>query len=520
MTTDEHDRPMRSAASGVAEPPSRAAPESGRHAPSAPPALEPAASTTSTRADEPAARAVSGAPAGAEARPIGVEQVPPGRDPAPVEAPPVDDPDTGPRPEPAEAPGIDEPDTTPLPEPAERPPIDTPPDVPMPPATSVELAVGDAPAPPTVGDSIAADATQAAETDDPAETVPDAERATSDRPAARRAGTDRANAVEVENVSRRFGKELVVDGVSFNVPTGSILGLIGPSGAGKTTIIRMLTGALEPTHGAIRVLGEEPRHLRRATRERIGYMPQLFSLWRDLSAKDNVDFVASLFGMLYPSRRRRTREVLELVELWDARDRRTADLSGGMQRRLELACMLVHDPTLALLDEPTAGIDPILRGAIWDELQRRKDDGNTLLVTTQYVNEAEECDLVALLSDGRLVALEPPDELRRMATEGDIVELETTTPFEGRRLSRLDGIRGIKQVDRRHIRLTVADAAAATPTIVDAVTEHGGDVRTVRESRPSFDDVFATLVERDRRENGNGNGRNENGAGKTPTVAA
>ena len=143
--------------------------------------------------------------------------------------------------------------------------------------------------------------------------------------------------------------------------TGTILGIIGPSGSGKTTTIRLLTGALAPDDGQVRVLGEDPRTFRRRTRERIGYMPQQFTLYADLTARENVDFVASLFGMLWRTRHRRTREVLQLVDLWDARGRRAGRLSGGMQRRLELASALVHDPDLLFLDEPTAGIDPILR---------------------------------------------------------------------------------------------------------------------------------------------------------------
>ena len=158
------------------------------------------------------------------------------------------------------------------------------------------------------------------------------------------------------------------------------------------------------------MLGEDPRRFRRRTRERIGYMPQQFTLYPDLTARENVDFVASLFGILWRTRHRRTREVLQLVDLWDARGRRAGRLSGGMQRRLELACALVHDPDLLFLDEPTAGIDPILRVKIWEELHRLRDDGRTLLVTTQYVNEAEECDTVALISGGRLIALADPDE--------------------------------------------------------------------------------------------------------------
>ena len=145
-------------------------------------------------------------------------------------------------------------------------------------------------------------------------------------------------------------------------------------------------------------------------------MPQSFTLYPDLTVRENVDFVASLFGMLFFRRRKRTREVLELLDLWDVRRRRAGKLSGGMQRRLELAGALVHDPALLFLDEPTAGLDPLLRTRVWDELRRLRDAGRTLLVTTQHINESEECDLVAMIVEGRLIALAAPDDA---ATRGD-----------------------------------------------------------------------------------------------------
>ena len=141
--------------------------------------------------------------------------------------------------------------------------------------------------------------------------------------------------VTIDRASKRFGDDVALDGVSISVPEGTILGIIGPSGAGKTTLVRLMTGALTPSDGEIRVMGEDPTRFKRRTRERIGYMPQLFSLYPDLTARENVDFVASLFGLLWWRRRRRTRQVLELVDLWAVRDRRAGKLSGGMQRRLE-----------------------------------------------------------------------------------------------------------------------------------------------------------------------------------------
>ncbi|HEX5147560.1 MAG TPA: ABC transporter ATP-binding protein [Candidatus Limnocylindrales bacterium] len=316
--------------------------------------------------------------------------------------------------------------------------------------------------------------------------------------ATRRAGGVQA-AVAIDDVTMRFDDQLALDRVSLSVPSGTILGMIGPSGAGKTTTIRLLTGTLAPTSGSVVVLGENPRRFTQTTRMRIGYMPQALTLFPDLTARENVDLAASLFGMLFRSRRRRTREVLELVDLWGARGRRASQLSGGMQRRLELACALVHDPSLLFLDEPTASIDPLLRERIWQELHRLRRDGRTLVVTTQYVNEAEACDTVALITEGQLIALATPDELRRQAMGGDIIEIETAAIFDATQLSDLPFIREARQLGPRHLRVAVDDAGSAIPDVVEAVERHDGEVTSAREERPTFDEVFARLVERHRR---------------------
>jgi ABC-2 type transport system ATP-binding protein len=306
------------------------------------------------------------------------------------------------------------------------------------------------------------------------------------------------DAVVVDDVVVRFDDQVAVEGISMAVPTGSIVGIIGPSGAGKTTLVRLMTGALAPTSGSLSVLGEEPRRFRRETRERIGYMPQSFTLYPDLTVRENVDFVASLFGMLFFRRRQRTREVLELLDLWDVRRRRAGKLSGGMQRRLELAGALVHDPALLFLDEPTAGLDPLLRARIWEELRRLREAGRTLLVTTQHINEAEECDLVAMIVEGHLIALAAPDALRRQAMGGDLIELETKERFDGTALADTPQILRVRQDGPRQLTLTVDDAGTATPGVVAAIEDRGGEIETVRELHPSYDDVFAALVAGDR----------------------
>jgi ABC-2 type transport system ATP-binding protein len=301
-------------------------------------------------------------------------------------------------------------------------------------------------------------------------------------------------AIELNAVTRHFGDVVGVDDISLAVPEGAIVGVIGPSGAGKTTTIRLMTGALAPDKGQVRVLGEDPRKFHRRTRERIGYMPQLFVLYPDLTARENIDFMASLFGMPPWRRGRRVKEVLELVDLWDARDRRASALSGGMQRRLELACALVHRPSLLILDEPTAGIDPLLRTRVWRELDRLRKTGVTVIVTTQYVSEAEYCDAVALISEGDLIAFASPQDMRRQALGGEVVEVGTTAPFDARALPAVEGVVSVRQLGPRQLLFVAQDAGLATPRLNDVIEETGGTIEYSREYRPTFDEVFAALV--------------------------
>jgi ABC-2 type transport system ATP-binding protein len=319
------------------------------------------------------------------------------------------------------------------------------------------------------------------------------ERPSSSQPPA----ADRAITVaELHGVTCRFGDKTAVAGLTLSVPTGALVGLIGPSGAGKTTTVRLLTGGVSPTSGTVRVLGHDPRSLGRSARRRIGYMPQHFALYPDLSVRENVDFMASMYGMLWLSRRRRVPEILRLVELWDVRSRRARALSGGMQRRLELATALVHDPELVFLDEPTAGIDPLLRATVWEELRRLRDRERTLVVTTQYVGDAEECDLVAIIADGRLVAIDSPAALRQAAVGGEIVELETARPLEAAVVASLPEARSVSAIDARRVRITVDSAGTAIPAIMEELGRHDVDVTETTEYRPSFDEVFVALIEK------------------------
>ncbi|MHB8618653.1 MAG: ABC transporter ATP-binding protein [Chloroflexota bacterium] len=302
--------------------------------------------------------------------------------------------------------------------------------------------------------------------------------------------------VELEDVSKQFGDKEAVGGVSLAVGPRQIFGLIGPSGCGKTTTIRLLLGVLAPTTGTVRVLRSDPRHFTTNQRQAIGYTPQGFFLYPSLTVMENINFVAGLFGLSFFRRRRPIREVLELLEIWDARKRLARDLSGGMKRRLELACALVHRPSLVFIDEPTAGLDPVLRGKIWDHLRTLRERDTTVFVTTQYIDEIENCDNVAILNEGRLVAVGSPEGLRRKAMGGEAVEVEAdqVSPQSVARLRDLDVVKEVRWTGRGDLWVLVDDAATATPAITQTLQMQGETVLAVRPYVPTFEEVFKRVV--------------------------
>jgi ABC-2 type transport system ATP-binding protein len=234
---------------------------------------------------------------------------------------------------------------------------------------------------------------------------------------------EREQLISVEDATLTFTPGTGLFDVGFELTAGKILGVIGPSGCGKTTLVRLLNGLYPPDAGRVRVLGKNPLVFTPADREKIGYMPQQFVLYPNLTVQENIYFVASLYGVKSFRRSRKLKTLLEFVELSDARKRLARHLSGGMQRRLLLAAMLMHDPTLLYCDEPTAGIDPILRRRFWEHFRTLCDEGRTLLITTQYVGEASYCDLVALMYRGRLIHVDTPEALRRKAIGGEAIML-------------------------------------------------------------------------------------------------
>ena len=305
--------------------------------------------------------------------------------------------------------------------------------------------------------------------------------------------------VVAEDLTRRFGSTTVVDELDLTVDRGQIHGFIGPSGSGKTTTVRMLTGILAPTSGTVMVLGEDPRRLGTEQRQRIGYMPQLGVLYPHLSIGDNLRFVAALYGVR--KARERIREVLDLLDLGGHEKLRLENASGGMQRRVALAASLLHRPSLLFLDEPTAGLDPVLRRTVWQHLQDLRDSGCAIFVTTQIVSEATMCDSVGLLADGRLLAHGPPEQLRREAEGGDVVDLHTDQRIDVESIEALLAHDLVDQASRigedgTTVRLTVSDADGATGQLSELLADRGVEVRLAERYLTPFDDVFVALVER------------------------
>lgn len=304
--------------------------------------------------------------------------------------------------------------------------------------------------------------------------------------------------ISAHDVTKRFDDVPAVDGLTLDVPAGVIFGFIGPSGCGKTTTVRLLLGIETPDAGDISVLGSDPQDFGRQERNRIGYMPQQFVLYPELNVWENLNFVASLYGVGL-RRNARLHELLDLVELTGHENKKVRDLSGGMQRRLALAASIIHRPQLIFLDEPTAGIDPILRRKFWDYFESLRDQGHSLFVTTQYVGEAAYCDTVGVMAEGRLLFSDTPDGLRRRALGGEIIHLHTTRYLDPEEFTQLQGQpfvlrRQARRLPDRGVELIVEDASATLPLLMNFCQEQDIGVESASQHTPLFDDVFVELI--------------------------
>jgi ABC-2 type transport system ATP-binding protein len=298
--------------------------------------------------------------------------------------------------------------------------------------------------------------------------------------------------VEAENLTRVFGDFTAVDHISFRVREGQIFGFLGPNGAGKSTTIRMLTGILAPTSGTGRVAGFDMRAQRQNIKQAIGYMSQKFSLYEDLTVRENIEFFGGVYGAAdldWAVRVCRLESVLNSI---------CSSLSAGLRQRAALASAVVHHPRIVFLDEPTAGVDPSSRRSFWELIYALAQEGVTVFVSTHYMDEAEHCDWLALIDAGRIVASGSPAELRKTQFHARLLEIDAEATF--RWIETLEKIPGIEEVAMHgnRLHLTVTDPLEAERRIRDAGRQLNLGVNSIREITPSLEDVFVSVITRRR----------------------
>jgi ABC-2 type transport system ATP-binding protein len=307
--------------------------------------------------------------------------------------------------------------------------------------------------------------------------------------------------IEAERLTRAFGARRAVDELDLRVERGEVFGLLGPNGAGKTTTIRMLTTLLAPTGGAARVCGFDISTQARDVRRRIGYVMQKIA-WRGfLTGRESVEVEAALYHVPRASIRARAEQVLDMVGMMSHADRMWTEYSGGMQKRLDLACGLLHKPELLVLDEPSLGLDVQSRHRVWEYIRGLQAEGVTILLATNYLDEADRlCDRITIIDEGRAVVSGSPAELKR-AVHADVVQVATSTPQRLREaIAGQPWVKEIADVESSDVHIYVEDASVAMPALMRLSVEQGIDLARVTYSQPTLDDVFLLHTGRELRE--------------------
>jgi len=303
-------------------------------------------------------------------------------------------------------------------------------------------------------------------------------------------------AIEISNLTKRFENVTALDNLSFAVRYGEIFGLLGPNGSGKTTSINIVSGLSKPTFGQVKVLGYEITQNTHAVHAALGAVPQETALYEELTAWTNMTIHADLYGVRRSERRQRITDMLNLVQLYERRDNRVSTFSGGMKRRLALARALLHDPKLLYLDEPTLGVDVQSRRALWDYILDLKKKGKTILLTTNYLEEANVlCDRLAILDHGRLVALDTTSNLKRRY--GDtIIEIVTASPISQHIITQMHALSGVTEVHQNDRVLKIVltgDDTSIIGKIIMVVTKETV-LRTISQREPNLDEIFLNLT--------------------------
>ena len=303
-------------------------------------------------------------------------------------------------------------------------------------------------------------------------------------------------AIDVHGLTKRFGRKVAVDGIDIEVPQGQVWGFLGPNGSGKTTTIRMLCGLLKPDAGTGTCLGHDVVRDPDSIKREVGYMTQRFSYWEDLSIRENLEFVARMYGIA--ERKKKVDETLERLGLRQREDQLAGELSGGWKQRLALAACMLHEPKLLLLDEPTAGVDPQARRDFWEEIHRLSQTGLTVLVSTHYMDEAERCDRIVYISLGKIIARGTVEDVIKQS--GLITYLVTGRDVR-QLLPRLEGKPGVEHVSFFGAMLHVSghDRGALEAALAPL---RGIEGTTIEAAEPSLEDVFIHLQQREGKQEG------------------
>ena len=308
--------------------------------------------------------------------------------------------------------------------------------------------------------------------------------------------------INIQGLRKHYGELIAVNDISFTADEGQIFGLLGPNGAGKTTTIGCISGLLRPTSGRVTVGGHDVVAEAQDARRQLGIVPQELALYSDLSAAANLEFWGAAYGLSGTTLRKRVADVIDLIGLADRGRDRTSTFSGGMKRRLNFGCGIVHSPRVLLLDEPTAGVDPQSRVKLLDLVREQARTGTTVVYTTHYMEEAQElCDRIAIVDKGKLLAIGTLDELRRLVGEKDLVRLAGR--FDAAAAARsLEGLDGVEVLTVASDSITIAAAAASRklPAIFAALASAGADIQETTLSVPSLESLFITLTGRELRE--------------------
>ena len=309
-------------------------------------------------------------------------------------------------------------------------------------------------------------------------------------------------AVEIRDLVKRFGDFTAVDHVSLAVKRGEIFGFLGPNGAGKSTTIRMLCGLLGPTSGSATVGGYDVAAQPEEIKQSIGYMSQKFSLYDDLTVGENIEFFAGVYGVAYERLEERTEYVLRMAGLESRRGTKTRELAGGWKQRLALGCAILHEPPILFLDEPTSGVDPLARRRFWDLIYQLSEAGQTIFVSTHYMDEAEYCHRLALMYRGKVIALGTPPELKERLRHQPLLYMESSDLAES--MQALEGLPGVTEaaVFGGGMHVGVTDAVAGQKAVREAVEARGVEVRALQPIEPSMEDVFVAMIEREERGQG------------------